>query len=42
LQPMLNRVGRKLPYFIAALCFSVVALSTIPIQRLMLKNSSSK
>ncbi len=42
LHPVLNRVGRKLPYFIAALCFAIVALVTILTQYLTLKNSQSK
>ncbi|CAF1109757.1 unnamed protein product [Rotaria sordida] len=38
IHPLLNRVGRKLPYFIAALCFSIIALLIIPMQNLILKN----
>ena len=41
IHPVLNRVGRKLPYFIATLAFAIVALSTIPIQSLIVKNSQS-
>jgi hypothetical protein len=38
---VLNRIGRKLPYFVAVLCFALIALMTIPVQSLMLKNSQS-
>ncbi|CAF4570874.1 unnamed protein product, partial [Rotaria sp. Silwood2] len=39
IHPLLNRVGRKLPYFIAALCFAIIALVIIPIQNSALKNN---
>ncbi|CAF1507703.1 unnamed protein product [Adineta ricciae] len=39
---VLNRIGRKLPYFVAVLCFAIIALMTIPIQNLMLKNSQKQ
>ena len=34
---VLNRIGRKRPYFIAVLCFAMIALLTIPVQNLMEK-----
>ncbi|CAF4660479.1 unnamed protein product, partial [Rotaria sp. Silwood2] len=36
---VLNRIGRKRPYFIAVFCFAIIALLTIPAQNIMLKNS---
>jgi len=39
---VLNRIGRKRPYFVAVLCFAIVALLTIPVQNFMVKNSQSK
>ncbi|CAF1160979.1 unnamed protein product [Adineta steineri] len=36
---VLNRIGRKRPYFIAVLCFSIIALLTIPVQNYILKNN---
>ena len=36
---LLNRVGRKGPYFIAVLCFAIIAMLTIPVQHFMVKNS---
>ncbi|CAF1360110.1 unnamed protein product [Adineta steineri] len=36
---VLNRIGRKRPYFIAVLCFSMIALLTIPVQNYILKNN---
>ncbi|CAF1392284.1 unnamed protein product [Rotaria sp. Silwood1] len=42
IHPLLNRVGRKLPYFIAALCFAIIALLIIPIQNSILKNSQQQ
>ncbi len=29
---VLNRIGRKRPYFVAVLCFALIALMTIPFQ----------
>jgi len=34
IHPILNRVGRKLPYFLAAIGFALVALGTILFQSL--------
>ena len=42
IHPVLNRVGRKPPYFIAALGFSLIALTAILTPYLTLKNSQSK
>ncbi|CAF4494830.1 unnamed protein product [Rotaria socialis] len=42
LHPLLNRVGRKLPYFIAAICFAVITLIIIPIQNIIIKNSEKQ
>ena len=39
---VLNRIGRKKPYFIAVLCFAIIALLTIPIQNSTQKNSQRK
>jgi MFS family permease len=39
---VLNRVGRKRPYFVAVFCFAVIALLTIPVQNLMAKDDPSK
>lgn len=42
LHPVLNRVGRKLPYFIAALCFAIIALLIMPIQHSIFQNRKGK
>lgn len=42
IHPILNRVGRKVPYFIAAVCFAVVALGTIFLQNLLTKDAESR
>jgi hypothetical protein len=39
---VLDRIGRKRPYFVAVFCFAMIALLRIPIQNLMLENSQSK
>jgi len=39
---VLNRIGRRRSYFIAVVCFSIITLLTIPVQRFMLKNSEGK
>ncbi len=42
IHPVLNRVGRKPPYFIAAFCFALVALAAVVTQYATVKNSLSK
>ncbi|CAF0776174.1 unnamed protein product [Adineta steineri] len=39
---ILNRIGRKRPYFVAVFGFAIVALLSIPVQNLMVKNSPSQ
>ncbi|UJR32678.1 hypothetical protein I4U23_020138 [Adineta vaga] len=39
---VLNRIGRKRPYFVAVLCFAIIALLTIPVQNFMFKNSQKQ
>lgn len=39
---ILDRIGRKIPYCFFALVFGLVALSIVPIQKYMTKNSQGK
>lgn len=39
---ILDRIGRKIPYCFFALVFGLVALSIVPVQKYMTKNSQSK
>ena len=39
---ILDRIGRKIPYFTFAILFGVVALLVLPVQYYMVKNSTSQ
>jgi MFS family permease len=38
---ILDRIGRKLPYFFFAILFGIVALLALPVQKYLTKDSSS-